>query len=559
MLQTPFQKADIPFSSYPRPQLVRDSYLCLNGEWDLEILRNNAVVQRDKIIVPFPPESAASGIGRRFRPNDRLRYRRTFVLPDGFVKDRVLLHFGAVDQETTVAVNGRTVVIHDNGYLPFACDITDVLCEGENELCVTETDRLDTDLPYGKQRRKRGGMWYTPVSGIWQTVWMESVPENYIRSLRITPMLDQVTIEINGGDGEKRLVLGNKEYRFRADRITLPIDDPQLWTPETPHLYEFSLRAGEDEVSSYFALRTIEVGQAGGCPRLLLNGKPYFFNGLLDQGYFADGIYLPSSEDGYRFDIRTMKELGFNTLRKHIKIEPDVFYYECDKQGMIVFQDMVNNGRYSFLLDTALPTIGLRRRLPRRVSKRQKAVFEGVARRTVVHLYNHPCVCYYTIFNEGWGQFDADRMYRTLKALDPTRIWDATSGWFFGKESDVQSEHVYFKPVKLKAGDKPLVLSEFGGYSCKIKDHAFNLEKTYGYRYYDSTEAFSEALFALYRNEIVPAVKEGLCAAVLTQVSDVEDETNGLVTYDRQVVKVDREAMRAVCAETEAAFQEAVT
>jgi len=558
MLKTPFEKGDVPFADYPRPQLMRDSYLCLNGKWTMNIRRDKRAVETCTVTVPFPPESAASGCDKPIRPTDTLEYMRTFSLPTGFVKDRVILHIGAVDQEASVFVNGMTVGPRGGGYLPLSWDITDALCEGENELRVVVTDPLDPDIPYGKQRKKRGGMWYTPISGIWQTVWLESVPKRYIRSLRIIPTLDSVTVKVFGGTAEKCLTLDGREYRFEGDSITLTIDDPVHWSPENPHLYDFTLRSGEDTVTSYFALRTLSVGEVNGTPRLLLNGKPYFFNGLLDQGYFADGIYLPSSEEGYRFDVRLTKELGFDTLRKHIKIEPEVFYYECDKQGVIVFQDMVNNGRYSFLLDTALPTIGLRQRLPRRRSKRQRAVFEGYARATVAHLYNHPCVCCYTIFNEGWGQFDADGMYRKLKALDPTRIWDTTSGWFFGKESDVQSEHVYFRPVKLKAGKRPLVLSEFGGYSCAIEGHMFNPQKVYGYRLFDTPQALTQGLLSLYRDEILPAVRNGLCAAILTQLSDVEDEVNGFVTYDRQVVKVDTAAMRAVNEELTAAFEECI-
>ena len=558
MLRTPFETGDVPFADYPRPQLVRESYLCLNGQWNLNIQRGKRTVADCTVLVPFPPESAASGCDKPIHPGDELTYTRTFSLPEGFQKDRVLVHFGAIDQEASVFVNDIAVGPRGGGYLPFSLDITDALCEGENELRVEVSDPLNPDLPYGKQSRKRGGMWYTPISGIWQTVWLESVPREYIRSLRITPTLDSVTVEVSGGAEKKCLTLDGKVYPFEGDSITLTIDNPVHWSPETPHLYNFTLQAGEDTVASYFALRTLAVGEVNGTPRLLLNGKPYFFNGLLDQGYFADGIYLPSSEEGYRFDVRLTKALGFNMLRKHIKIEPEVFYHECDKQGVIVFQDMVNNGRYSFLLDTALPTIGLRHRLPRRRSKRQCAVFEGCARATVAHLYNHPCVCYYTIFNEGWGQFDDDRLYREMKALDGTRIWDATSGWFFGKESDVQSEHVYFKPVKLKAGKRPLVLSEFGGYSCKIAEHAFNLEKTYGYRRFDTPEDLTAALAALYREEIIPAVQNGLCGAVLTQLSDVEDEVNGFVTYDRQVVKVDKATMRAVNAEVTAAFEKTI-
>lgn len=561
-LHTPFEDIAqaIPFSSYPRPQLVRDSYYCLNGEWSLSLQTTTGVEALGKIRVPFPPESAASGIGRTLAKNEHWIYERHFMLPDGFKKDRVRLHVGAADTHAAVFVNDREIISHSGGYLPFFCDITEALCDGDNTLRIVVSDNLDTDYPYGKQRKKRGGMWYTPISGIWQTVWLESVPASPVESLKITPALDSVTIETVGGIPQKRLTLHMESSDivtvYSGDRVTLTIDDPKLWTPETPYLYRFTLQTGEDIVQSYFALRTVSIGKVGKFNRLLLNGKPYFFHGLLDQGYFADGIYLPSSEEGYRFDIRQMKALGFNTLRKHIKIEPEVFYYECDRLGMIVFQDLVNNGKYRFVTDTALPTLGLKRGILHRASARRRAIFETHSRDTVMHLYNHPCICYYTLFNEGWGQYDADRLYRDMKALDGTRIWDATSGWFAERDSDVQSEHIYFKPVTLTADERPLVLSEFGGYSCKVAGHVFNLDKTYGYRLFETVDELETALVTLYRGEIIPSIRNGLCAAILTQVSDVEDEVNGLVTYDRQVCKVDESAMHAVADELQAAFED---
>ena len=308
-------------------------------------------------------------------------------------------------------------------------------------------------------------------------------------------------------------------------------------------------------MSSYFALRTISIENVNGKNYLALNGKPYFFHGLLDQGYFSDGIYLPASPEGFRFDIRTMKSLGFNMLRKHIKIEPDIFYYECDKQGMIVFQDMVNSGKYSFLIDTALPTVGMKKGISHRATAKRKELFEGACEETLRLLYNHPCVCYYTIFNEGWGQYDADRLYEKYKAMYPNYIFDATSGWFEEKNSDVKSEHIYFRKLDMKESDRPLVLSEFGGYSYKIKEHSFNLGQTYGYRFFDDKEAFTQALEDLYQNEVVSMIDRGLCATVLTQVSDVEDETNGLLTYDRQLLKIDAERMQKISEGVFSAFE----
>jgi beta-galactosidase/beta-glucuronidase len=327
--------------------------------------------------------------------------------------------------------------------------------------------------------------------------------------------------------------------------VTIQPESPHLWSPEDPYLYFFRIVTEQDTVTSYFAIRTIETQVIKGIPRLCLNGKPYFFHGLLDQGYWPDGLFTPAAPECYANDILAMKRLGFNTLRKHIKVEPEEFYYQCDKLGMVVFQDMVNNGRYSFIRDTALPTIGVQtlndKNLHRDPATRE-AFLRGMEA-TVKQLRNHPCILYWTIFNEAWGQFDSDHVYHHLRKLDDTRWIDSTSGWFRRKETDVDSYHVYFKPVKLRAGDKPLVLSEFGGYSYKPEGHVFNTEQTFGYKKFADEDKFAAAVEKLYYDEIVPAAKNGLCAAIYTQVSDVEDETNGLLSYDRKVEKLEAEMM----------------
>ena len=563
-LQTPFEAdmGDIPWQEYPRPQMKRDSYLCLNGRWSLSVVHEDMTERVGDILVPFPPESRISGIERRFDRDDTLIYERKITLPEGFAKDQLLLHFGAVDQYAEVYLNSILVGEHEGGYHPFSLNVTSAWREGENTLTVRVRDPLDKQLPYGKQREDRGGMWYTPTSGIWQTVWMEALPKEHIESLRLTPSCECVTVETTGGAAQKTLILhteaGDKEYRYEGDVFTLAPDEVRLWSPENPYLYRFTLTCGEDRIESYFALRTVSVTEGKNGPVLSLNGKPYLFHGLLDQGYFSDGIYLPASPEGYRYDIQTMKSLGFNMLRKHIKIESALFYYYCDVHGMAVFQDMVNSGPYSFLVDTALPTVGLKRGISHRATKRRRAAFEGAARETVELLYNSPCVCYYTIFNEGWGQYDTDRIYVELKALDPTRIWDSASGWFRPRCSDVQSEHVYFKPVKLKPNKAhPVVLSEFGGYCLAVDTHIFNPDRSYGYRNFDSAEALMDGLERLYREQIAPALETtNLCALVLTQVSDVEDEVNGLVTYDRQVLKVDAQRMLSISHAMNQAFEQ---
>ena len=336
-----------------------------------------------------------------------------------------------------------------------------------------------------------------------------------------------------------------------------PIPDGRCWTPEDPVLYRFRIRAGEDEAESYFALRSLSIQTVRGIPRLCLNGKPLFFNALLDQGYWSDGLYTPASPEGFAEDILAMKQRGFNTLRKHGKIEPELFYYDCDRLGMIVFQDMVSSGEYRFLRDTALPTAHFSRRGDRRLTPdpETRKNFRLAMTETVRQLENHPCICLWTIFNEGWGQFCADECYRELKALDPDRFVDSTSGWFHQKESDVDSLHLYFEKLHLGKQARPQLLSEFGGYAWSIPGHSFNPEKTYGYRKYEKQEDFLRALRELYEGEILPLARKGLCGAVYTQLSDVEDETNGLVSFDRAVQKLPPGTLRDIADALQQAVQ----
>ncbi len=528
-----------PWTVYPRPQMRRDSYFNLNGDWDF----CGRIIQ-----VPFCPESTLSGIQAHYPEGTELRYQKKFVLPEGFNKGRVLLHIGAADQKADVYVNGTHLCHHEGGYEAFAVDITEALKE-ENELRICCTDDLhDQSFPYGKQvlPEKRGGMWYTPVSGIWQTVWLESVPETYIQNLTIENRGYSVTIGIEPEISGTVQVKGLGDFQLEKGKVTITPENPQLWSPENPYLYDFTVTAGEDRVESYFAIRCLEVKTVGKYPRLCLNGKPYFFHGLLDQGYWPDGIFTPAKPECYAEDILAMKKLGFNTLRKHIKVEPEEFYYQCDRLGMIVWQDMVNNSDYNFLRDTALPTAGIQKLNDRKLHKNGSSCqrFLREAKATVKQLKNHPSICYWTIFNEAWGQFDADAVFEQFLKWDDTRFIDSTSGWFRREKSHVDSRHVYFRKVKLKGdGVKPLVLSEFGGKTYKAEGHLFNPEKSSGYGGCDTLEALNEAVETLYREEILPSVKKGLCASIYTQVSDVEDEINGLLTYDRKVCKLKPEVM----------------
>ena len=533
---------ETPWQVYPRPQMRRSSYVNLNGQWAFSAGKEDF---SQTIRVPFCPESQLSGVQQHFPEGTPLFYRRKFTLPEGFNKGRILLHIGAADQIAEIYVNQKHLTTHEGGYEAFSVDITDAL-QDENELVIRCTDDLrDKTFPYGKQVMKRGGMWYTPVSGIWQTVWLESVPQHYIRKLNIENRGTSVTISAEPPMEGRIIIPGLGEYPLGS---TITPEDPHLWSPEDPYLYEFTVETAEDKVESYFALRSLEVKTVKGHPRLCLNGKPYFFHGLLDQGYWPDGLLTPAHPECYAEDILAMKNLGFNMLRKHIKVEPEEFYYQCDKLGMVVFQDMVNNGAYNFFRDTALPTIGIQKLNDKNLHKDPKTRqrFLDCMNATVNQLKNHPCICYWTIFNEGWGQFDSDNVCDQFRKLDDTRFIDATSGWFRRSNTDVDSRHVYFKPVKLKPSNKPLVLSEFGGYSFKPEDHVFNTEQTYGYGKFEDMEEFADAVEKLYLNEILPAKAVGLSAAVYTQVSDVEDETNGLLSYDRKVTKLDSARMTAI-------------
>ena len=540
---------------YPRPQMRRESYVNLNGIWELAVEG-----QREgfSIQVPFCPECSLSGIGRHFPEGSRLLYRRKFCLPKGFHVGRVLLHIGAADQIAEVSLNGKPIGRHEGGYTSFTFDITDAL-EDENllEICCTD-DLRDLTMPYGKQTMHRGGMWYTPVSGIWQSVWLESVPVHYIEKLQIENRDYGVHISVAPALEGTVQVDGLGEFPLRDGKTVITPDAPHLWSPEDPYLYSFRIIAGEDRVDSYFAIRKIEIKEIGGIPRLCLNGKPYFFHGLLDQGYWPDGIYTPASPECYAQDILAMKKLGFNTLRKHIKVEPEAFYYQCDKLGMVVFQDMVNNSDYNFLRDTALATLRIQKCRDQNMHKDPKSRerFLQTMAQIVSQLGNHPCILYWTIFNEGWGQFDSDNVYQILRALDDTRIIDTTSGWFRCENSDVNSLHIYFGPWnQIRPGKKPVILSEFGGYTYPVEGHLFNPNHAYGYKACKSREDFQTQILALYQNKVLPAIKKGLCGGICTQLSDVEDEINGFLTYDRKVCKADEQAMTALAIQ----LQDAIT
>ena len=551
-------------SVHPRPQLQRETWMDLNGKWDFAVQAEGQVPEGfDRtILVPYCPESKLSGIHTHFPEGSYLFYRRLVRLPEAARGHRILLHVGAADQELTCYVNGVEIGSHSGGYTAFTMEITSAAKE-ENEILLRVRDDLtDSAFPRGKQSLTPGGMWYTPVSGIWQSVWLEWVPQTYIQGLDI--QTDTTGAVLDTGDpslsGTVAVITpeGMVELPLTGGRAVFRPERPRLWSPEDPFLYELSITAGDDRVSGYFALRSLEIRTVDGIPRLCLNGKPRFFHGLLDQGYWPDGIYTPDSPDRFREEILAMKRMGFNTLRKHIKVEPEEFYYQCDKLGMFVFQDMVSNGDYSYLKDTVLPTLGFQRKNDRRAhpDSRGRRMFLCSMKAQVLQLKNHPCIAMWTIFNEGWGQFDATAAYHALKAIDSSRFICSFSGWFRGGESDVFSRHIYFGQWHhLKRTKKPLVLTEFGGICLAVEGHLFRPKKSYGYQNSKNTADYRQKLMTLYRKHILPAIPKGLCAAIYTQVSDVEEEINGLLTYDRQVTKPDNEEMRILAEDLSAAMQ----
>ena len=536
------------FNEYPRPQMARAPWWNLCGLWDYAVTASVKPPQSwdGQIEVPFSPEAPASGVGRQVEPGQFLWYRRD-VSFRGYA-GRVLLHFGAVDQRAVVWCNGVEVGHHVGGYTPFTLDITDALDENRaGELTVAVQDGSDgSPLAHGKQTLRRGGIWYTPQSGIWQPVWAEVVPEEHIQSLRITPDFDGAAVLIEAEPGGTVHFQG-EEYECPA---RVPVPDFIPWTPENPHLYAFEVTLGEDRVSSYFAMRKFSVEDG----RLCLNNEPRFHNGVLDQGYDPEGLYTYPSDEAMIRDIRLAKDLGFNTLRKHVKIEPLRWYYHCDRLGMLVWQDMPNGGvNYRDRVIT-WPAVGIGTglrddqyaRFGRRDALGRKQ-FEAELDEMITALYNCPCIAMWVPFNEGWGQFDAARIRDHIKALDPTRTVDHASGWHDQGGGETQSLHVYFRKYRHKADGegRAVLLSEFGGYNLGVKGHMWG-KKNFGYNRCKSPAALEKKLRRLYQKEIAPAKKAGLAAAIYTQLTDVEDELNGFVTYDRQQVKLPPERVKEI-------------
>ena len=544
-----------PLSEYPRPQFKRDSYLNLNGTWQCEFCECEEIPSKFSydIVVPFSPETPLSGVNRMLKPNEYLIYNKMFDLPDDFNKGKVFIHFGAVDQIAKVYLNGRFVGVHHGGYTPFSFEVSHLIQE-HNTLNVVVRDLTErNEYSRGKQKTNRGGIWYSAQSGIWQTVWLESTPDEYIPNVRITPDLDNqtVTFEADGNITIQKLIYdGDKLIADTTDTV-VKLENVKEWSPENPFLYDVVFKYKDDEVHSYFGMRKFSVGtDDNGMPRLMLNNKPYFMNGLLDQGYYPDGFLTPPSNDAMEFDVKSVKNLGFNMLRKHIKIEPMLWYHYCDVNGIIVWQDMINGGGNYGLEVSAVPFVGINLddsnyKTFKRTSFEARKLYYKELEEMITALYNCPCIAMWIPFNEGWGQFDSNYAYTLVKAVDNTRIVDSASGWHDRGQTDVISKHIYFTPIKVHSCSKPWCLTEFGGLSTRVKGHTFN-NKMFGYKIFNSKQGLTKAYKNLFEKTIIPQIKDGLSATVYTQVTDVEDELNGLFTYDRKVQKIDTEVLKSI-------------
>lgn len=555
---------------YPRPTLVRDSYVNLNGYWDYAITTSENLPKNydGKILVPFSPESLLSGVCRQLQPSEYLWYR--IILPKEITYHpgkRWILHFGAIDQSATICLNGVVLFRHTGGYLPFSVDITDGLFCGmndENEIIVRVQDLSDTSYhSRGKQKLNSGGMYYTAQSGIWQTVWAEEVPENHIENIKVITSKDNTHVSIVVLSSTTLGILGKikdprsgKVIPFEGmsnQNIEIQLADMKTWSPEDPFLYGLEIEMERDRVTSYFAVREVCVQKdEKGIHRVFLNGKPYFQKGLLDQGYWPDGLYTAPTDEAMIFDISEVKRLGFNMLRKHCKIEPERWYYHCDRLGMLVWQDIVNGGDpyqdwYVTYLATALSHTPIKPkdhtyRLLSRNSSIQRKMYTEEMVETIRKLFQHPCIVTWTLFNEGWGQFDAASITEIARKEDDTRLIDHASGWFDQGVGDYQSIHEYFLPLKFKNDHRVTALTEFGGYSYHVPLHSA-CDKEYGYKKFDSIESLSQGYEMLIKKEILPNISKGLSATIYTQVSDIEEETNGIYTYDRELLKIKEEIL----------------
>ena len=567
---------------YPRPQFERKSYLNLNGEWNYSLVKNiNETPTFNKtIIVPFPIESPLSGVKNESLEFGMILYYQKYINLSSLENlGKYILNFGAVDQYCEIYINSEKVGYHKGGYTTFSFDITKYIKKNETEnieLIVKVEDNYNkTNESYGKQGIPRGKIWYIATGGIWQTVWIESVPKNYIKNVKITPNYDKNEVsfflQVNGDPGLKSFVkifdeknitlITESKLEVNAEKIVTMPQNFISWSPENPYLYKIIFYYGDDIVFSYFGMRKFSINISNKKKKFFLNNKPYFANGLLDQGYWSDGYYTPPSDDAMIYDIQTMKNLGFNMLRKHIKIENLRFYYHCDRIGMLIFQDqpsfkksitnIILHKRFEVTPDTNYEFF-------ERENNKGRQIFIRDLFRTIEQLYNVVSICVWVPFNEDWGQFDSEKISTLIKNFDKTRLVDHTSGWSDNDAKDFTSIHDYSKIINIDESEyllnRAVILSEYGGLGLKIDGHVGSDGK-HSYRDFYNCEELNKGIEKLFNNEIIKLVKQGLSAAVYTQVSDIEDELNGLLTYDRKVLKVDEKMMRGMNKKIQYVFQ----
>lgn len=559
-----------PLPEYPRPQLERESWQNLNGVFHYKITDEFCKQPDDfdgDILVPFAIESLLSGVEKSLNPSDRLWYVRSFSLDEKLKEKNILLHFGAVDWQCKVYVNKQLAGTHTGGYCAFSFDITDLLTAGENELAVCVYDPTDAGWQQrGKQVNKTHGFWYTATSGIWQTVWLEAVNPCHIKKLNLLPDIDQNLLNIKTFLSEQTADVKIVAEIFDGENLLITqqistdedivLQNYTLWSPENPKLYDLKLTVwfnGEvtDTVKSYFGMRKFNIAKdEKGLTRLFLNNKPYFQRGLLDQGYWCDSGMTPPTDEAMIFDIAEMKRLGFNMLRKHIKIEPMRWYYHCDRLGMIVWQDMVSGGAYiGDFYAGVLPNLGIRVKdtVYTRFSRDKQEWRDDFKRELgemIDQLYNAVSIYCWVPFNEAWGQFDALQICDYVKQLDKSRVVDHASGWYDQGGGDVNSMHKYILPIHLrKPKDRAFVVTEFGGYSRVVSGHTWDEKKAFGYLMFKTEESLTKAYKKLIERQIIPIIDKGLSGTIYTQVSDVENEVNGIYTYDRSCLKIDESVL----------------